>query len=199
MTSTTPRDPFAGNGTPAAEVLAGLGRLRADDVDLDRVTAYHFESHVDGLRELVAAAAAGAFGVNGLNPIAFPSVARIENDLVAATAAWHGGGAETVGTVTSGGTESCLLAVLGARQRWREANGTSGSAGENRPTIVLQPPVVAARPNAVSPPTTSPLANRSKLAPCGRTPSTPGIATPPGRSRAPGPSPRCSPSPCRCT
>jgi glutamate/tyrosine decarboxylase-like PLP-dependent enzyme len=134
------KDPFAGHGAAAAEVLAELERFRARDVDLDHVTAYHFESHVEGLRDLVAEAARGAFGVNGLNPVAFPSVARIENDLVAATAAWHGGGPETVGTVTSGGTESCLLAVLGARERWRELHPDAAAAGA-RATILL--PVTA--------------------------------------------------------
>jgi glutamate/tyrosine decarboxylase-like PLP-dependent enzyme len=132
-------DPFPVQGMPAPQVLAELDRLRAGDADLDRVTAYHFESHVEGLRDLVAQAARGAFGANGLNPLAFPSVARIENDLVAATAAWHGGGDDTVGTVTSGGTESCLLAVLGARERWRDRNRTA-PAGD-RPTVLL--PVTA--------------------------------------------------------
>jgi glutamate/tyrosine decarboxylase-like PLP-dependent enzyme len=104
------------------------------------VTAYHFESHVDGLRELVARAAEGSFGVNGLNPLAFPGVARVENDLVAATAAWHGGGPTVAGTVTSGGTESCLLAVLGAREHWREHHPQEAAAGV-RPVLVL--PVTA--------------------------------------------------------
>jgi glutamate/tyrosine decarboxylase-like PLP-dependent enzyme len=130
------QDPFPVNGMPAADVLDALSLLRRQDVSLERVTAYHFESHVAGLRQLVADAAAQTYGVNGLNPLAFPSVARIENDLVAATAAWHGGGPDTVGTVTSGGTESCLLAVLGARELWREKRRNDAT-----PTILL--PVTA--------------------------------------------------------
>jgi glutamate/tyrosine decarboxylase-like PLP-dependent enzyme len=39
----------------------------------------------------------------------------MENELVAAAAGLLGGGPGTVGSVTSGGTESCLLAVLAAR------------------------------------------------------------------------------------
>jgi len=128
--------PVGDAGRSADEVLAHLRRHREADLPLDRVTAYHFESHVPGLRELALAATEIAWGVSALNPVAFPSVAAIENDLVATTAAWHGGGPSTVGTITSGGTESCLLAVLGARERWRSLHGAS-----SRPVLVL--PVTA--------------------------------------------------------
>ena len=54
-------------------------------------------------------------GVNGLDMTAFPSVVTLENDVVGAAARLLGGGPGTAGTFTSGGTESCLLAVLTAR------------------------------------------------------------------------------------
>ena len=62
-------------------------------------------------------------GRNGLDPTAFPSISAIENDLVGAALNLHGGGPEAVETVTSGGTESCMLAVLGARERYRKRGG----------------------------------------------------------------------------
>lgn len=66
-----------------------------------------------------------------MDPTAFPSISAIENDLVGAALNLHGGGPEAVGTVTSGGTESCMLAVLGARERFRK------SGGEGRPQMLL--------------------------------------------------------------
>jgi glutamate/tyrosine decarboxylase-like PLP-dependent enzyme len=48
---------------------------------------------------------------NGLNPTTFKSLKRFENEIIAATADLFHGTPEVCGVVTSGGTESCLLAV----------------------------------------------------------------------------------------
>src|SRR5690606_2181246 len=48
---------------------------------------------------------------NGLNPTAFKSLKRFETEIIGAVAELHHGPADTCGVVTSGGTESCLLAV----------------------------------------------------------------------------------------
>jgi sphinganine-1-phosphate aldolase len=53
--------------------------------------------------------------VNGLDPTAFPSLLAMENALVGAAAGLLGGGEPAVGSVTSGGTESLILAVKAAR------------------------------------------------------------------------------------
>ncbi len=118
--------PLPEQGLPADEILAALAQLRSLDLDFTKATSYHFESGNEQLREVSAAAAATAWGRNGLDPTAFPSIAAIENDLVGAALDLHGGGPEAVGTVTSGGTESCMLAVLGARERFRR-NGGQGT------------------------------------------------------------------------
>lgn len=127
--------PLPERGIPAAEILAELATLRALDLDHTKATSYHFESGNDELREVALAAAATAWGRNGLDPTAFPSVAAVENDLVSAALALHGDVAGAVGTVTSGGTESCMLAVLQAREAFRAAGG------EGRPQMLL--PVTA--------------------------------------------------------
>ena len=57
---------------------------------------------------------------NGLDPTAFPSLLRIENDLVGMAIAHLNGGGEAVGNFTSGGTESIMLAVKAARDYFRE-------------------------------------------------------------------------------
>jgi len=55
------------------------------------------------------------FSENGLNPMAFPSLKKFENEVVAMTAEMLGGRPEAVGCMTSGGTESILMAVKSAR------------------------------------------------------------------------------------
>jgi len=59
------------------------------------------------------------FAENGLNPMAFKSLRRMEGDVVRMTAALLHGGREAVGTMSSGGTESILLAVKTYRDRAR--------------------------------------------------------------------------------
>lgn len=85
-----------------------------------RLFAYVYDPAVPGLDELAAAAHAGSAHVNGLDPTAFPSLLAMENALVGAAAWLLGGGPGTtapdvVGSVTSGGTESLILAVKAAR------------------------------------------------------------------------------------
>ena len=99
------------------QVLAELAQLREGDLPTHggRTLAYVYDSGLTGLDELAAAAHAGSAHANGLDPTAFGSIAAMEADLVATAAALLGGADRTVGTVTSGGTESCLLAVHTAR------------------------------------------------------------------------------------
>jgi len=114
-------------GVPAEEVLAELRALRSRDLPTHggRLFAYVFDPAVPGLDHLTASAHALSAHVNGLDPTAFPSVPALENDLVAASARLLGAGPGTaapgvVGTVTSGGTESILLAVKAARDGRRD-------------------------------------------------------------------------------
>lgn len=80
-----------------------------------RTLAYVYDSgdpEVDRVaREAVAAYAAS----NALDPTAFPSLLQMENELVGFACDLLDAPESAVGTVTSGGTESILLAVQGAR------------------------------------------------------------------------------------
>ncbi len=102
---------------PDQRVLAAVAGLQQHDLPTHggRTLAYVYDAGVSGLDELAAAAYATAMHANALDPTAFPSLAAMEGDLVASAAALVGGGADAVGTVTSGGTESCILAVAAAR------------------------------------------------------------------------------------
>lgn len=70
-------------------------------------------------------------GANGLNTHAFPSLQRIQSDVVGAVVEWFHGGDQAAGFLTSGGTESLLLAVKAARERGRAERGVT------TPNVVL--------------------------------------------------------------
>jgi sphinganine-1-phosphate aldolase len=97
--------------------LARLHELQAGDLPVHggRTLAYVYDggdAEVDRIgREAVAAYA----GSNALDPTAFPSLLQMENELVGVACGLLDAPASAVGTVTSGGTESILLAVQGAR------------------------------------------------------------------------------------
>lgn len=68
---------------------------------------------------------------NGLNADAFPSLKKFQAEVVAIVNGWVHGGEEAAGFMTSGGTESILLAVKAARERGRKEFGITN------PNIVL--------------------------------------------------------------
>ncbi|WP_245694712.1 pyridoxal phosphate-dependent decarboxylase family protein [Streptomyces abyssalis] len=111
-------------GRPAGEVLAELRALREADAPTrgGRTFAYVYDAGLEGLDELAAAAYSAYATVNGLDMTVFPSVARLENDIVRSAAALLGAPG-TQGTFTSGGTESILLAVKTARDHARAVRG----------------------------------------------------------------------------
>ncbi|RLP85076.1 aminotransferase class V-fold PLP-dependent enzyme [Micromonospora sp. CV4] len=113
---------LSADGVAADDVLAEVRALRAGDRPTHggRLFAYVYDPAVAGLDELAAAAYRESAHVNGLDPTAFPSLLAMENALVAAAGRVLGGGPGTtapdvVGSVTSGGTESLILAVKAAR------------------------------------------------------------------------------------
>lgn len=116
-------------GRDREELLESMAQRRAGDADWrDGRTwslVYHAGEEVEDVRneayELFASE-------NALNPLAFPSVLTFENDVVGMVADMtHGETA--VGNVTSGGTESIMLAVYAARERAR-------AGGVAEPSIV---------------------------------------------------------------
>ncbi|MFF2271076.1 pyridoxal phosphate-dependent decarboxylase family protein [Agromyces sp. NPDC058136] len=125
----------------ASDILHELDAMRAADAPTHggRVLSYVYDSGLAELDELAAEAARRVQPVNGLDPTTFVSVAAMERGVVGFARRVLGGapsadtadtadGAEpadggdvVVGSVTSGGTESCLLAVKSARDAWRAA------------------------------------------------------------------------------
>jgi sphinganine-1-phosphate aldolase len=112
-----------------SDVLARLRALQQGDLPTHggRTLAYVYDSGLAEADEIGRQALAQYGATNGLDPTAFPSLRTLENDLVAwAARLLQGDGA--VGTVTSGGTESILLAVQTARD---------ASPGVKQPSMVL--------------------------------------------------------------
>jgi glutamate/tyrosine decarboxylase-like PLP-dependent enzyme len=102
----------------AAEgLLERLEALRRGDLPTHggRTLAYVYDSGLADADEVGRRALAMFASTNGLDPTAFPSLAAMERDLVALTRPLVGAPGSAVGTVTSGGTESILLAVQTAR------------------------------------------------------------------------------------
>lgn len=125
---TSPADHAA--AMSAEEVRATLHALRAADLPVHggRTLAYVYDSGLADADALGLEALAMFAGANGLDPTAFPSLLRMENDLVATAGRLLDAPAGFVGSATSGGTESILLAVLAARE---------GAPAVDRPTMVL--------------------------------------------------------------
>jgi glutamate/tyrosine decarboxylase-like PLP-dependent enzyme len=107
------------------EVLGRLQAYREHDAPTHggRVLSYVYDHGMPELDEVAAQAMRMLQPVNGLDPTTFPSVALMESDLVAfGRTMLHG--PRATGSVTSGGTESCLLAVKAARDLWVARGGT---------------------------------------------------------------------------
>ncbi|QEE62623.1 aspartate aminotransferase family protein [Salinibacterium sp. dk2585] len=113
--------------SPESEaILARLRTLREADAPTHggRVLSYVYDSGLAELDELAAQAIRIMQPVNGLDPTTFPSVAAMEREVVGFARRILHGDDSVVGSVTSGGTESCLLAVKTARDLWRAAGGS---------------------------------------------------------------------------
>lgn len=114
------------HGLSTAEIASALDVIRRQDppVHGGRVLAYVYDAGVTA-SSTAGLEALGAFAeVNALDPTTFPSVAHIENDLVGWGLDLMQAPGDAAGLVTSGGTESCILAVLAARERWRRRGGS---------------------------------------------------------------------------
>ena len=103
-------------GISREEVLNTLKSFKSNDVKWHEGQLFGliYETGTD-LEDLVKEASALFLIENGLNPMAFPSLVKMETEVVSMVTALSGGGDETVGNLTSGGTESIFMALKAAR------------------------------------------------------------------------------------
>ena len=103
-------------GIPREDVLNTLKSFKSDDVKWHdgQLFGLIYETGID-VEDLVKEASALFLIENGLNPAAFPSLVKMETEVVSMVTALSGGDDEAVGNLTSGGTESIFMALKAAR------------------------------------------------------------------------------------
>lgn len=107
-------------GIDRDELLEQMEEFQKSDVDWEEGRTWSLVYHAgDEHYEFLKEAYNLFFSANALNPMAFKSLKRMESEVVRMTADMLHGDEEVVGTMTSGGTESILMAVKAARDRAR--------------------------------------------------------------------------------
>jgi glutamate/tyrosine decarboxylase-like PLP-dependent enzyme len=104
-------------GQPVDEVLTRLRARRDHDAkwkDGRTFSLVYFAG--DEVSTLLKAAYGEFISENGLSPMAFPSLREMECEVVSIAASLLNGDAEVSGTMTSGGTESIMMAIKAARE-----------------------------------------------------------------------------------
>jgi glutamate/tyrosine decarboxylase-like PLP-dependent enzyme len=111
-------------GLGQADVMALLDQAGTADLPWreGKTFAYVYEGGRD-VEEVAKAAYMRFLTENALDPTVYPSLLKFETEIVAMAIAHLRGDRDCVGNFTSGGTESCLLAVKAARDYARKVRG----------------------------------------------------------------------------
>jgi sphinganine-1-phosphate aldolase len=111
-------------GSPRDAVMHQLKSLHADDAkwkDGKTFSLVYFAG--DEVSQLLKDAYSEFIAENGLSPVAFPSLRQMECEVVSMAASLLGGDDDVSGTMTSGGTESIMMAIKTARDWGRKVKG----------------------------------------------------------------------------
>ncbi len=107
-------------GWSAERVFDALEEMRSGDIAWREGRAFSLAYYAGAEAISVAEEAYRRFsGENALSANAFPSLRKIHADVVAMAGRWLGATNDSAGFMTSGGTESILMAVKAARDRLR--------------------------------------------------------------------------------
>jgi len=111
-------------GTPLAALLARMRERKEADADWrgGRTFSLVYPAGED-VDAVLREASLLYLHENALNPFRFPSLRQMEDEVVSMTAHLLHGGDAAGGAMTSGGTESILMAVKTARERARAERG----------------------------------------------------------------------------
>ena len=103
-------------GMQKEEIFKALKSFKGQDLDWKsgRVLGYIYDPGQKA-HDVINDAYTLYLTENGLDPLSFPSLLRLENEVVAMTAGILDCDDQVVGNFTSGGTESLILAVKAAR------------------------------------------------------------------------------------
>ncbi len=114
------------------QVLGHLDSMRTKDVRWKEGRAFTLAYFAgDDVHDLAEHVFGQWMSDNALNTDAFPSLRRIQADVVDIVNDWLAGGPDGAGFMTSGGTESILMAVKAARERGKAERGIT------QPNVVL--------------------------------------------------------------
>lgn len=107
-------------GLSKQEILSTLQAFKARDMDWKsgKVWCYVYDAGEDPA-EVTKEAYLSFLSENGLDPSVFPSILKLETDVVRMIINLLRGDSNAVGHLTSGGTESIMLAVKSARDKAR--------------------------------------------------------------------------------
>ena len=127
------------HGMDRESLLATMNANRSHDTEWKSGRAFCLVYHPgDEKAALIKEAYNMFFSENALNPSAFPSLRKMEAEVVAMAANLFSGNDEVEGTMSSGGTESILLAVKTARE-WAKVNRPEISAPEIIVPVTVHP------------------------------------------------------------
>lgn len=115
------------HGVPRKELFATIRERKAADADWEHKRTFSLIYPASAEVDAVLHDANNLYLYeNALNPIRFPSLAAMETEVVSMTAGFLGGPESCGGTMTSGGTESIIMATKVARERGAAERGISG-------------------------------------------------------------------------
>lgn len=108
-------------GRSSNEVLSAMKELKQEDVQWEDGRVWCLVFHAgEEISKFLKEAYTLYFSENALNPTAFPSLKRMEAEVVSMATTLLGGSDYAVGNLTTGGTESILMAIKTAREWGRE-------------------------------------------------------------------------------
>ena len=121
------RAPLPATGTSWPELKARMGEYAVGDVAWrDGKTAVYVFNAGPEIERVQKEAYTAFMSENGLGPAAFPSLKRMEEEVVGFGLSLLHGPDEAAGAITSGGTDSITMAVKAARDFARKQRGATG-------------------------------------------------------------------------
>jgi sphinganine-1-phosphate aldolase len=124
---------FPENGAAQNSIIKNLTEMKSHDLPWQsgKAFAYIYGTDMD-VMQFSADAYKMYLTENGLDPTSFPSLLKLETEVIGMLSDLLHGGESACGNLTSGGTESVMLAVKTARD-WARAN----KAEINRPEMII--------------------------------------------------------------
>ncbi len=111
------RKKFPEHKRSEVEILSSLEAFKKDDLQWKKGRAFSYVYYAeDAITETLKKAYVSYFSENALNPSAFPSLLRMENEVVSMCLDLFDAHENATGNMTSGGTESILMALKSAKE-----------------------------------------------------------------------------------